>query len=803
MYMRLFTTSLLLLSALSLSVFANETESDSTEYYSHTIKEVTIICNPKIESKLFEMPGSITLLSERSIQELNIGSIKDISTLATNVYIPEYGSRLITSAYIRGIGSRINSPAIGLSVNNLPYLDKSAYDFDLLDVARIEVLKGPQGTLYGRNTMSGLINIYTHSPLDKQGTRISLGGGNYKLWSISAQTSQKINNDLALSVAARYEDHDGYFTNQYTGKSSGKTYSTSGRMQLDWQSSERVRMSLSADFEHSYQDGYPYAAYDKTTGTMGHIAYNDPSSYLRNLITTGFKMEYKHDDFLLTSTTGYQYLDDHMRMDQDFTPRSIFTLEQKQRLHAITQEVALRSTGNKNWGWTAGIFGSYQDLDVDAPVNFLDDGINLLIEGASNNALAAAKLQNPQMPDITIDINNNNLYIEGKYNTPTYTLAAFGQIEAKRIFGSNFYAALGARYEYERIGLTYDTYVEELFNGTATIAMGPMQIPIPFNSMLGFGGMSQHDAGEWLPKIELKYILDNKFMAYATVSKGYRSGGYNYQMFSNFIQSHMRTDMIIEIGENASKKIIEMMGDNSMSQNITSQINGILGKLVSNSEINFTDALYRPEHSWNYEIGVKGNCWQNRISADLSLFYIDCHDQQLSLVDGFGRITRNSGRTESYGIEASAQIMPINNLHLTAAYGYTHATFKDYKIGDIEYTGNYVPFAPMHSLAITGSYTWSWAKEHALTLAAQVIGRGGIYWTEANDVKQPFYSLLDATLTYNWKWLEVGIWGKNLTSTKYNTFYFETLNAEDLDTQNGFAQQGTPITFGANVTFRF
>ena len=115
----------------------------------YNLNAITIISNPKWDSKLFEFPGSISYLNTGNLDEMNIRSVKDISTIVPNLFIPDYGSKLISSAYIRGIGSRINSPAVGLYVNNVPYLDKSAFDFDFIDIASIEVLKGPQGTLYG------------------------------------------------------------------------------------------------------------------------------------------------------------------------------------------------------------------------------------------------------------------------------------------------------------------------------------------------------------------------------------------------------------------------------------------------------------------------------------------------------------------------------------------------------------------------------------------------------------------------------------------------------------------------------
>ena len=93
--------------------------------------------------------------------------------------MPDYGSKLTSPVYIRGIGSRINSPSVGIYVDDVPYFEKAAFDFDFFDIDRVEVLRGPQGTLYGRNTMGGIINVFTKSPLTEKGSKIKLSAGNY------------------------------------------------------------------------------------------------------------------------------------------------------------------------------------------------------------------------------------------------------------------------------------------------------------------------------------------------------------------------------------------------------------------------------------------------------------------------------------------------------------------------------------------------------------------------------------------------------------------------------------------------
>ena len=187
----------------------------------YNLNAITIISNPKWDSKLFEFPGSISYLNTGNLDEMNIRSVKDISTIVPNLFIPDYGSKLISSAYIRGIGSRINSPAVGLYVNNVPYLDKSAFDFDFIDIASIEVLKGPQGTLYGRNTMAGLVNIKTLA-FGKTGLENKIEFRELQLMGSRRYYQPKLTDDFAFSINARYRQDDGYFKNEYTRQNSGK-----------------------------------------------------------------------------------------------------------------------------------------------------------------------------------------------------------------------------------------------------------------------------------------------------------------------------------------------------------------------------------------------------------------------------------------------------------------------------------------------------------------------------------------------------------------------------------------------------
>ena len=220
---------------------------------------------------------------------------------------------------------------------------------------------------------------------------------------------------------------------------------------------------------------------------------------------------------------------------------------------------------------------------------------------------------------------------------------------------------------------------------------------------------------------------------------------------------------------------------------------------------------YKPEYSWNYEVGSHLTLWEGKLWADISAFYMDMHDQQISqfAASGLGRTTLNAGKSRSYGAEASLRASLTNALSLNVSYGYTYATFTNYveyekdKEGNLtvkdDYNGKYVPFVPKHTLNIGGEYAIT-CSPHSIfdrvVFQANYNAAGRIYWTEQNDVSQSFYG------TLNWRTnLEIGdamisFWARNFLNKDYAAFYFETMN-------KGFMQKGRPVQFGIDLRCRF
>ena len=157
-------------------------------------------------------------------------------------------------------------------------------------------------------------------------------------------------------------------------------------------------------------------------------------------------------------------------------------------------------------------------------------------------------------------------------------------------------------------------------------------------------------------------------------------------------------------------------------------------------------------------------------------------------------------------MEASFVASLNRHLQLNANYGYTKATFVKYELGDpvssiepaVNYNGNYVPFVPMHTMNIGGSYSLffndSWAQ--SLTFGANVNGAGKIYWTEYNNASQDFYATLNGYVSLKTKALQIDLWGRNLTNNDYTTFYFESMG-------KGFEQRSKPLQIGVDVRLHF
>ena len=176
----LLVAALALATSQPMAAFTEESQADSVRVMD--LDEVVVVTQSKESYRLRQQPLSSNVFGNEQLQQLNVRDLSQLSQFVPAFTMPSYGSRLTSSMYVRGIGSRVNSPAVGIYYDNMPLMSKAAFNNHFYMLDRVDVLRGPQGTLYGQNTEGGLVRVYSKNPMNYQGTDIHLGIGT-GLWS--------------------------------------------------------------------------------------------------------------------------------------------------------------------------------------------------------------------------------------------------------------------------------------------------------------------------------------------------------------------------------------------------------------------------------------------------------------------------------------------------------------------------------------------------------------------------------------------------------------------------------------------
>ena len=708
------------------------------------LPEIDIVASVKMPDSDEKGAYSVTTVSRAALENRHVNSVKELTSVVPNFYQPDYGSRMTSSVYVRGFGSRIDQPVVGMNIDEVPVLNKNNYDFDLFDIDRVQVVRGAQGALYGRNTTGGAINVYTLSPMHFQGKRFTLEYGNANSIRVKASHYAAPSKKFGWSSSVYYSHSDGFFMNKELGVPCDGGDNVAMRLRAQWLPSDH--WSLDNTFTMGYTDegGWAYKQY--AGGVLAPVAYNDPCSYRRFNISDGFVVKRFFDGFTLSSTTGLQYMRDRMRIDNDFLPLEYFSMGQYQSEYSVTQEIVARSNGDGAFSWMGGLYGFYKHLDMQAPVTFKQYGIdNLILKNANEYWYHL-------LPgDRELSFRDDSFTIYDDFIIPTYGAAAFVQL------GYNvgaFELSAGLRLDYEKSSMDYDSRALVYYT---TYRNSNDYFPMP----VSFTGNNSLDAVELLPSLSLAYNKDWGSL-YASARKGFKAGGFNTQLFSDILQSKMS------------------------------------GALVGNEpNVDASSTMYRPETNWTYELGTHlSPLSSGALKLSAALFYIDCRDQQLTVFPkglSTGRMMSNAGESFSYGAEASIAYK-VGDVTLNASYGYTHAEFREYLSGDSDYSGNIVPYAPRETMSANIEYRLPVSKEFANFLLLNVgwSGVGRIYWNEDNTLSQAFYGLLSASLTWEKGAFGASLWGKNLLDEQYNTFYFRSIG-------NDFFAQGKPLQLGVSL----
>ena len=792
------------------------------------LDEVTIVAQPKEQVRLRLQPVSSNVFGAEQLQQLNVHDLSQLSQYVPSFVMPSYGSRLTSSMYIRGIGSRVNSPAVGIYYDNIPLMSKGAFNNHFYMLDRVDILRGPQATLYGQNTEGGLVRIYSKNPMNYQGTDIRLGIGTGLYSNVEVAHYHRPSEKLAFSVAGFYSGLKGFINNQNYDQKNDLSNEAGGKLRLIFKPTSKLSFDWTADYQYVNQNGFGYGEFhpfDYSPAIYSSAIYpadetvQDPATtimngYKRNMFNTGLNIGYETEKFLFTSTTSYQYLNDLMLMDQDYMAPDYLRLEQAQKMNAITQEFVLRSHNAGRWQHATGLFGSYQWLNTEAPVYFgeaITGPIGNAITNAMRNAMqqsmypriyqqmlaqmiaqgmpeavAAKQAEAAAQAAVQKSIEGVSMTAEmavpESFKTPSFNFAAFH--ESNILLGDRLKLTLGLRFNVDKVKIEYDALAYMNMTG------GTAERQATYHLTSHVVDSRSKTYTQLLPKFALTYSFDENIgNVYALVSKGYRAGGYNIQMFSDVLQTEL----------NAHQQDA-MRGDYDV-EHTTADYDAI-EETIS----------YKPEESWNYEVGTHLNLFGGSTHFDLALYYMQIRNQQLSVMvpgSSYGRMMVNAGKSHSCGLEATLRGRAFDNaLDWGLTYAFTNAKFDEY-IDDTtpegfhtadktyinDYSDNYVPFVPQHTFSAMLDYHIG-----KFTIGANLNGQGKIWWDEANTYAQNFYALLGAHADYDFGPVVVTLWGRNLTDTKYNTFAVASSAAGMM---NYFAQRATPLQLGLDVNIHF
>jgi iron complex outermembrane receptor protein len=655
--------------SLSVEKKKSSTSEKKTDSLPMLLKQYVVTAD-KMNTDVQSLPSSVTVLSADSMETRNITSTKDIFTTAPNMYYIKSGTDAYVGdsfASIRGITSFMSgAPVLGVYVDDV-YLP--GYEIPLFDIEKTEVLRGPQATLYGRNSQGGVISIYTKEPSRTEWEgKVAQTFGNYNTSTSTGLISGPIDDDWSMRAGAQYEYTDGFSRNYDGDRDINKHRNWSAQGAVDWHPNDSFKFTLNLDGQD--YDGNNAELQDYSSiQSSAHEVDVDWAGVARKLAGgVSGRAEYKFNSMKFLSITAVRQTNTQSDQDMDFTRQDITRYDIDISNSLITQEFRLQSDDKKDkLQWLVGSFLFSEDEDL-------------------RYEYLAGK-DDPTVP-------GEHYRQDGDTDTKGFAF-----------FGQGVYAlgdldiTLGLRYDYESKSFDYEHW--------ASAGM------ITNWGMTNVSGDANNSYGVWLPKVALGWHATDNIMPYASISRGYRSGGFNLTQTP--------------------------------------------GK------------AYDPEFTWNYEAGLKTTWLDKTLKFNLAMFYIDWTDIQVMQPQFPDFTITNAGKAVSEGFEVETSWLPVPSLELFANAGYTHAYFTDYSDDAGDYSNKNVTNVPEYTVSAGATYRF---LEHFM-INGDYSAVGPMYYDAANTVRQNLYHLVNAKVGYEGDQFDFYVWGKNLLNQKYATRAFE------------------------------
>ena len=472
---------------------ANQTINIYLADASKTLDEIVVTAQ-KNEETLQNIPISITAISAKQVEQYRLWNNKELTAIIPNLYSNNPGDeRNVTS--IRGVVTTSYDPAVATYVDGVNQFGLDTYIASLNDIERIEVLRGPQGTLYGRNAMGGVINIITKPPTNATHGFAEVNAGNYGLWRLNAGIrGALIKNKLFFGASAVFNTRRGFYTNTFNNTSFDKQQSLAGNYYLRFIPSARWTASLNV----KHQDNRNNGAFPLVNGVEDalknpfQLNQDATAKMIDNTWNTSLSLDHKGTSFNFTSLTAWQtnYRYYNAPLDGDFSPADAVTVINNyggnwNKVKVFTQEIKFASPGNTTspWKWTLGSYFFYQRNPTKQATHFGKDAALVGAPDSNFSVISTSKAKNTG-------------------------IALYGQVS----YAINKTVSLiaGIRYDYENKNLSVLGEYEQ--DGEPSFVTRP-----DTSATLHFNAVS--------PKIGLNFSLAATSNLFATYSRGYRTGG--------------------------------------------------------------------------------------------------------------------------------------------------------------------------------------------------------------------------------------------------------------------------------------
>jgi iron complex outermembrane recepter protein len=742
---------LVLLASAAAAPISLQAQTDAPKPSTVTELEEIVVTAQRRETNLQDTPISVTAVTAQALQSQGIRTVNDLAASVPNLTSttgPQGSSD--ANFFVRGVGQfdviATNDPGVGVYVDGV-YLGRTVGAMlDSGDIGRVEVLRGPQGTLFGRNTLGGAISVTSKAPeLDKLSGNARGTFGSRSRIELDGSINAPLGDKAALRAYAFTRDQKGFATRASDGVKFGKTKRFGGKAQLLVAPSDDLKVTLAADYALDKSNPAPSvnlalattppfifffppdAGRDRSTTDFYRVfVSNQPEARNR---TYGFSatVAYTFGDATLKSITAYRNLDGFSTSDPDGTGYRLYDQNVTTKQNQLSQEIQL---GGKA---------------VDGKLTYLLGGYYFGEKVNQTLALCFA----PITPPPTARFNVCNTWTQGN-NQKTNSYAAFGQ--ASYALTDQFSVTLGGRYTSEKKNIISNQLFDfrpagTPFNPTPGAPPPGLRIAAPIVTNLA----DSVSFKKFTPKLGVEFKASDDVLLFASYAKGFRSGGFN-------------------------------------------------GRLIAPQT---RVPKYAPDTNDSIELGVKSD-FNKTLRFNATAFYSKYKDIQQTISDPAVQFrVANAGEARLYGFEAEITAVPTDGLQLNAGIGYTNSKFQKVPAAVGPINGNKLPFSPEWTVSLGAQYAIDLGEAGKITPRADLRYQSRTYFTAFNLPleQQAGYGLVAARLTYadSNDRFSISVYGDNLTNRKYYTFGQNALGAQGV----AYAYLGRPREFGVTGEVKF